>query len=188
MTRLARRGIVAAALLAGAAWSGAMAQGVVPESPDRGVQDRGQDQASPAPAAEDGRYSFHRMGEGFVRLDSRTGQLSQCGWAATGWACKPTPDERTALDSEIDRLRRENAALKKSLLTRGIELPNGVIAEAPQQSAPAPPENVPDTSRGKDPKGPSDAELDRAIAFVKNVWRRLVDLMTDLQRDIQKKS
>jgi len=35
---------------------------------------------------------------------------------------------------------------------------------------------------------PSDAELDRAFAFMKNVWRRLVDMMVDLQRDMQKKS
>ena len=35
---------------------------------------------------------------------------------------------------------------------------------------------------------PSDAELDRALAFMKNVWRRLVDMMVDLQRDMQKKS
>jgi hypothetical protein len=34
---------------------------------------------------------------------------------------------------------------------------------------------------------PSDAELDRAFSFMKNVWRRLVDMMVDLQRDIQKK-
>ena len=44
------------------------------------------------------------------------------------------------------------------------------------------------TRRAKEPKTPSDAELDRAIAFMKNVWRRLVDMMVDLQRDMQKKS
>ena len=41
---------------------------------------------------------------------------------------------------------------------------------------------------GLEPKMPSDAELDRAFAFMKNVWRRLVDMMVDLQRDMQKKS
>ena len=38
------------------------------------------------------------------------------------------------------------------------------------------------------PKTPSEAELDRAFTFVKNVWRRLVDMMVDLQRDMQRKS
>src|SRR5437870_4219221 len=63
-----------------------------------------QNQAAPQPGQDDSRYGFHRMGDGFVRLDSRTGQLAQCGWAATGWSCKMVPDERAALESEIGRL------------------------------------------------------------------------------------
>jgi hypothetical protein len=145
-----------------------------------------QNQEPPPPSPDDGRYSFHRIGDGFVRLDSRTGQLAQCGWAATGWSCKMVPDERAALESEIGRLQRDNAELKKSLLSRGIELPNGIVAEA-AVAPPVPPANVPDPS-AKEPKMPSDAELDRAFSFMKNVWRRLVDMMVDLQRDIQKKS
>ena len=144
-----------------------------------------QSQAAP-PAPDDSRYTFHRIGDGFVRLDSRTGQLAQCGWAATGWSCKMVPDERAALESEIGRLQRDNAELKKSLLSHGLELPSGIVAEAPV-APPVPPANVPDPS-AKEPKMPSDAELDRAFAFMKNVWRRLVDMMVDLQRDMQKKS
>jgi hypothetical protein len=145
-------------------------------------------QDAPAPGTDDGRYSFHRIGDNFVRLDSRTGQVSQCGWSNLGWSCKLVADERAALESEIARLQRDNTALKKSLLSRGIELPSGVVAEAPA-AGPVPPANVPDPSAKppSDPKLPSDAELDRAFAFMKNVWRRLVDMMFDLQRDIQKK-
>ena len=142
--------------------------------------------ASAAPG-DDGRYSFHRAGDSFLRLDSRTGQVSQCGWSSTGWACKLVPDERTALESEIARLQRDNAALKKSLLSHDIELPNGMVAEAapPSAVAPVPPSDVPDPS-AKAPRMPSDAEVDRAFAFMKNVWRRLVDMMADLQRDMKK--
>jgi hypothetical protein len=145
-------------------------------------------QGNSAPVADDARYSFHRVGEGFVRLDSRTGQVSQCGWGTLGWFCKLVADERVALESEIARLQHDNAELKKSLLSRGIELPAGVVAEAPA-AGPVPPAPVPDPSikLPTDPKQPSDAELDRAFAFMKQVWRRLVDMMTDLQRDIQKK-
>ena len=144
--------------------------------------------AATSGADESGRYSFHRVGDGFVRLDARTGQLSQCGWASAGWSCKVVPDERAALDGEIGRLQRENAELKKSLLSRGVELPAGVVAQAPAAAAtPVPPANVPDPSP-KASKPPSDVELDRAVTFMKNVWRRLVDMMVDLQRDIQKKS
>jgi hypothetical protein len=178
MTRVALVALVAGLPLL--AWAeGAAAQGSPTQSVPPPVQ------GTPPTGAEDGRYSFHRMGDGFVRLDSHTGQLAQCGWGPAGWSCKAVPDERAALDSEIGRLQRENAALKKSLLSRGLELPSGVVAEAPAPP-PVPPAEIPDPST-KEPKAPTKADLDRAITFMKNVWRRLVDMMVDLQRDIQKK-
>ena len=137
-------------------------------------------QGPPAPAAEDSRYTFHRIGEGFVRLDGRTGQVAQCGWSAAGWSCSAVPDERTALESEIARLQQENVALKQSLLSRGIGLPGGVKADPPPIAKA--PESEPSL------KLPSEAEIDRAMAFMKNVWRRLVEMMVELQRDIQRKS
>jgi hypothetical protein len=145
--------------------------------------------ASPPQAASSGddapRYSFHRVGDIFLRLDSRTGAVSQCGWSNSGWACKLVPDERSALEGEIGRLQRDNAELKKSLLSRGIELPGGMAAEAPAAAAPVPPANVPDAT-AREPKMPSDAEIDRALAFMKHVWRRMIDMMVDLQRDLKK--
>lgn len=140
-----------------------------------------------APSEENGRYSFHRIGDNFVRLDSQTGHVSQCGWSATGWSCKAAADERAALDSEIARLQRENAELKKSLLAHNLPLPGGNLAEAPSQAVPRPPAAIPDPTP-KEPKGPSDVDVNRAITFMKHVWQRLVDLMVDLQRDIQRKS
>jgi hypothetical protein len=177
-----RRAIVLMLMLAGLAFAKlpvAAAQSNQPPAQNAPAE------TAQAPGADDGRYSFHRVGEGFVRLDLRTGQVAQCGWSGPGWACKLVPDERAALDSEIARLQRDNVELKKSLLSRGIELPAGVVAEGPA-AGPVPPANVPDPSAKTEPKMPSDAELDRAFAFMKKVWRRLVDMMTDLQRDMEK--
>jgi hypothetical protein len=137
-------------------------------------------------AAGEHRYSFHRVKDDFLRLDSRTGEVTQCGWNATGWSCKAVPDERAALESEIARLQRENATLKRSLLTRGLDLPGGVKPDAPAAKEGAPTAKAPEAAPA--PKSPSAADLDRAIAFVKDVWRRLVEMMVDLQRDIQRKS
>jgi hypothetical protein len=157
-------------------------------APDRAVAQgpAPQNQAAPPPVPDDSRYTFHRRGEGFVRLDSRTGQVSQCGWSANTWSCKVVPDERAALESEIARLQHDNAALKSSLLAGGLELPGGIMAEAPAAAPPVPPGRVPDLS-AKAPNLPSEADLDRAFTFVKNAWRRLVDMMVDLQRDVQRK-
>jgi hypothetical protein len=152
---------------------------------------QGPSAVTPAPGSDEaGRYSFHRAGEGFVRLDNRSGQLSQCGWASTGWSCKPVPDERMALESEIARLQRENVALKQSLLAHNVELPAGMVAQSPMIAPPSaglvPPASIPDPS-AKEAKGPPDADLDRAMGFMKSIWRRLVDMVSDLQKDVQKK-
>src|SRR3954465_11448492 len=76
-----------------------------------------------APAdTEQGRFSFHKVDEGFLRLDTRSGQVSLCNHKSLGWACETIPDERLALENEIARLQNGNAALKKELLSRGLTL------------------------------------------------------------------
>jgi hypothetical protein len=130
-------------------------------------------------STENGRYTLFQLRDQFMRLDTRTGQVSQCGRSTTGWACQEMPSERTALESEIGRLQSENAALKKELLARGLALPGGVKGEVPVAKAPDAKPNA---------KAPSEAELDRALSFMERVWRRLVEMMVDLQRDMQRKS
>ncbi len=136
---------------------------------------------APAPAPEEGRYSIHPVGDKFVRLDIRTGQVSVCGHGPTGWACQAVADDRVALDAEFNRLQAENAALKKTLLARGVELPGSITAPPPVARAPdkpAPPEV----------QLPSDAELNRVFAFTEKVWRRMIEMMASIQRDIQRKN
>ena len=80
--------------------------------------------AQPAmPDSENGRYSFNPVADGVLRLDTRTGQVSQCNRSDAGWACRAVPDERSSLESEIGRLQGENATLKKELLARGLPVP-----------------------------------------------------------------
>jgi hypothetical protein len=57
------------------------------------------------PDSENGRYSFSPVADGVLRLDTRTGQVSQCSRSDAGWACKVVPDERSALETEIARLQ-----------------------------------------------------------------------------------
>ncbi|MEJ0075189.1 MAG: hypothetical protein WDO17_07040 [Alphaproteobacteria bacterium] len=125
-------------------------------------------QAQPAPDSENGRYTFSQAPDGMLRLDTRTGAVSLCARKDTGWACTMVPDERAALDSEIGRLQRENGALKKDMLARGLPLPGGV-ASAPSAT----------TQRELNLKVPlpSDAEIDRVMSAFERMWRRLVDMM-----------
>src|SRR5262245_65014971 len=132
--------------------------------------------AQPAmPDSENGRYSFNPVADGVLRLDTRTGQVSQCSRNDVGWTCKAVPDERSSLEAEIARLQGENATLKKELLDRGLPVPG-----VPNQPAAKP----------GDPelKLPSDAEVDKVMSFLEKVWRRLLEMGREMQKDVERKN
>ncbi len=134
--------------------------------------------AAPAQAADsdDSRYQFNQVADGYLRLDLKSGEVSLCHRRELGWACVAVADDRAAFDAEIARLQGENVALKKALLDRGLPLPAGVTATPPA------------ASRDGDLKLPSDAELNRAMAMVEKMWRRLIEMMQNLQRDLRNKT
>ncbi len=68
--------------------------------------------AESAPDSENGRYALLSVLDGIIRLDTRSGSVSNCSDTGTGWACYAVPDERDALDAEIGRLQSENEKLK----------------------------------------------------------------------------
>jgi hypothetical protein len=145
------------------------------------------------------RFVFHRSDGGFVRLDLVTGAIASCSQNAADWTCVPGRDERAALDREIVRLQRDNAALKNALLEHGVPLPNDMKADAsavPAETIPRPPQTVPPTASAPPPSAKSgeaerasrdDAEVERIMAMMEKVWRRLVEMMMNIQRDLQKK-
>ncbi|MEX0751983.1 MAG: hypothetical protein WD073_03545 [Xanthobacteraceae bacterium] len=131
---------------------------------------------SPAGEGAQSRYTFSRVQDGYVRLDNRTGQVSYCGKRTVGWACQLSPDDRAVLENEIIRLQEENAVLKKDLLKRGLPLPSSTKPDSP-------------VAQNEQPLSlPSEPNLDRMKSFVETVWRRLVDLIVTLQKDVLKKS
>jgi hypothetical protein len=133
-------------------------------------------QSTPA-ESDDARYTFNRADDGYLRLDGRTGQVSICTRRPVGWACQAAPDERTALEVEIARLQGENVALKKELLARNLPLPGTVKPEPPAAKPEEPRLQL-----------PNDADLNKMMTFIEKVWRRLVDMISTLQKDMLNKS
>ncbi len=133
------------------------------------------------PDTDGGRYVFTKEVDGFMRLDTQTGEVSLCSQKSVGWACEAAPEDRAVLESEIARLRTENAALKKNLLLRGLPLPAGIMPE-------------PLTQNGEPQNGisslhlPSDADIDRMVTFMDRVWHRLVDAVERVQKQVLNKS
>jgi hypothetical protein len=67
-------------------------------------------------AVESGRYTMERSGDGFLRLDTRTGAVSFCGQKDGAWGCAPVSDDRQALAEEIQKLETENRLLRERVL------------------------------------------------------------------------
>jgi hypothetical protein len=132
------------------------------------------------PDSENGRFSFSPVPDGLLRLDTRTGHVSLCGRRDAGWACQVVPDERVVLENEIARLAIENGTLKKEMIARGVPLPGSVKADPPN-SGPSKPR--PDVEL----RLPSDAELDRVMTFVEKAWRRLLDMVDEMQKERDRK-
>jgi hypothetical protein len=156
----------------------------------------------------DGRYTYRPAESGTLRLDTRTGQVALCTRQDAGWSCNVLPDARAAYEQEIARLQDENAALRKSLAeaqtaAKSDEPRAGEpkIAE-PQRSEPksaeprsaepksAEPKNA---EPGTDPKSdepklrlPSQAEIDRMMGVLEKMWRRMIEMVGSLQRDMEK--
>jgi hypothetical protein len=130
------------------------------------------------PDSEDARYTFHRAGDGYMRLDGRTGNVSICRRRPAGWLCQAVPDDRAALEAEIERLQTESAALKKALLSHNLPLPGGIRQDPPSDGKP----------KIVQPKLPDDNEINRFKAFVENVWRRLVELIASVQKEIMRRT
>jgi len=79
-----------------------------------GAPARAEAPAAPAEPGDsaNGRFAMTPVADGFLRLDTRTGQTSLCTVSSGQVQCRAGADERAALQAEIDRLAKENAGLK----------------------------------------------------------------------------
>jgi hypothetical protein len=125
------------------------------------------------PDNENGRFTFNQVTDGLLRLDTRTGQVSLCSQRAAGWACHAVPDERAALEGEIARLQSENATLKKEMIARAVPLPGAAKPDAAKPQL--------------ELKLPSEADMDRLMTFMERIWRRLIEMVQSVQKEIDKK-
>ena len=68
--------------------------------------------AGPA-AAESGRYVMEKTGEGYVRMDTATGEMSICTEKSSQLVCKLAADERAAFQDALDDLEDRVAKLEE---------------------------------------------------------------------------
>jgi hypothetical protein len=141
------------------------------------------------------RFAYHKVDDGYLRLDLRSGEVATCRPHPGGWTCTLAAEERTALESEIARLQRDNALLKNALLEHGLPLPApgneasgtgpavapGAAAPSLEAAPPRPPAPIPPQADAREP------QVERVIASMERLWRRLVELVATIQHDLQGK-
>ncbi|HXZ22319.1 MAG TPA: hypothetical protein VEH78_06095 [Pseudolabrys sp.] len=155
--------------------AGPPAQDQVRDQPPEQAPAQTQDSPKPAPT---GRFSFNRVENGFLRLDSESGQIAFCNAQSVGWACQLVPVDRSALETEIARLRDEVASLRKE------------VAAFKEPPPPRPPADLaPPSQKGVDVtiKLPTQEDIARVRDFVEDAWRRLVEMITTVQKDMMRK-
>ena len=132
-----------------------------------------------APGASDtapsGRFAFNRVDGGFLRLDNQTGQIAFCGPREIGWACQAVPEDRAALENEIARLQAEVASLKAEVASLRETPPR-----PPADLTPPAPDKSEDQAKLRD-------DFAHARAAFENAWRRLVEIIVQLQKDMMRK-
>lgn len=159
--------------------------------------------AQAAPDTDNGRYTLSPTSDGVVRLDTRTGAVSNCTDKGNGWACYTLPDERAALDTEIGRLQTENEKLKTQLAEREPTVTGKTEEALPKSDSLKPsepkisePKNEPKVGEPKSADAnrnrieiplPSDRDMDRVMSFVERAWRRLIEMADRVQRDVSGK-
>jgi len=146
--------------------------------------------AAPMPDTENGRYTLSPVTDGVIRLDTRTGEVSTCSNNGNGWACYAVPDERAALDAEIGRLQADNEKLKAQLVERDDTVAGKTDEPLPKTD----PLNKPEPKVAEGERKieiprieiplPSDRDMDRAMSFLEQAWRRLVEMANRVQRDV----
>lgn len=141
--------------------------------------------AQSSPDTENGRYALSPVTDGVMRLDTRTGVVSTCTNSGTGWACYAVPDERAALDAEIGRLQSENEKLRTQLAQREPTVPGKIDEPLPKQDSlkPSGPK-VAEGERKIEIPLPSDRDMERAMSFLEQAWRRLLDIANRVQKDV----
>ena len=144
--------------------------------------------AQTLPDTEDGRYALSPVADGVIRLDTRTGAVSTCGNNGSGWACYVAPDERAALDAEIGRLQADNEKLKAQLAAREPTVTGKIDEPLPKTDSLKKPEpKVAEGQRKIEIPLPSDRDMDRAMSFLEQAWRRLMEMANRMQKDVSGK-
>jgi hypothetical protein len=103
------------------------------------------------------RYRLEKSGDGFVRMDTRTGAMSTCQEKEGQLVCRMASDERAAFQDEIDRLQGQ----VKGLDERVAKLENSL-------------------SQRLESSLPSEEDFNRTMSYMERFLRSFMDIVKDM--------
>lgn len=112
-----------------------------------------------AHSEEADRYRIEKTDKGYVRMDTRTGEVSNCEETAGQLVCRIAADERMALQEEIERLQVKLDALdaRVAKLEAQPSIPKALV--------------------------PSDEEIDRGLDAMEKFFKRFMGIVKELDNE-----
>jgi hypothetical protein len=129
--------------------------------------------ASAASAAEPDRYRLEKTPDGYVRMDTRTGEMSLCQERWGELVCRMAADERTAFQDELERLQSDMDALEgrlaevKALEERVAMLENSLAARIEKTL-------------------PTEEDFNRTMSYMERFFRGFMGIVKDLESENSK--
>jgi hypothetical protein len=158
------------------------------------VQDRAQDQAPAAtrenlalPPPPRGRFSFAQVDEGFLRFDHKSGDVALCKPQSGSWNCDAVPGSSVAQqqDQADQKEQKEIADLRDQVLALQKEVAS--LRPPPPPPHPVPPQTVPPAPDDQTGSITLKQDIARARGYLADAWRRLVDMIDNLQKDMRRR-
>ena len=124
--------------------------------------------AGGASTAEVERYRLEKSPTGYVRMDTKTGEMSICEEKWGELVCKMAADERTAVQDEIERLQadlkvfEERVAMVKALEDRVAKLENSLTAKFERTL-------------------PTEEEFNKTMSYMERFFRGFIGIVRDLE-------
>lgn len=112
--------------------------------------------ATAGASAQDDRYAIERTEDGYVRLDTRTGQTSLCSEQSGQLVCRLAVDDREALQDDLDALQERLAAVEERLSAL---------------------EGVPAAGL------PTEDEFEQGLSYMEQFFRRFMGIVRDLEEE-----
>jgi hypothetical protein len=162
-----------------------------PQLQDQGQVQTQQNESSQLTAPS--HYSFIRVNNGFVRIDNESGQVAYCSPLGEGWRCEGVAD-RSALETEIASLQKQMSLLRKLDMEVGqlrdeiSSLKKEIVGLKQPTAARSPADHTRSNGSDVSVKLPTHQDIMRARDYLEETWRRLVEIIVSVQKDIMRRS